>query len=82
MVLFFTCRPIIHFEGFFYYLFLAALCLHCCARALSSFGEQGPLHCAAQASHCYGFSCCGVRALGVQASVVVAHGLSTCGLRL
>ena len=34
------------------------------------------LHCSAQASHCGGFSRCGARALGVQASVVVAHGLS------
>ena len=33
------------------------------------------LRCGAQASHCGGFSCCGARALGVQASVVVARGL-------
>ena len=26
-------------------------------------------------SHCGGFSCCGARALGTRASVVVAHGL-------
>ena len=37
------------------------------------------LCCGAQASYCSGFSCCGARALGVQASVVVAHGLSSCG---
>ena len=37
--------------------------------------------CSAQTSHCSGFSCCGARALGAQASVVVAHGLSSCGLR-
>ena len=49
----------------FIYLFLAALGLPCCARA----------------SHCSGFSCCGARALGVQASVAVARGLSSCGLR-
>ena len=30
---------------------------------------------------CGGFSCCGARAVGTQASVVVAHGLSSCGLR-
>ena len=41
------------------YLFLAALGL-CCG---------------AWASHCSGFSCCGAQALGVWASVVVAHGL-------
>ena len=39
------------------------------------------LHCGAQASHCSGFSCCGACALGTQASVVVAHGLSSCGSR-
>ena len=36
------------------------------------------LRCGAWASHCGGFSC-GARALGEQASVVVAHGLSSCG---
>ena len=39
------------------------------------------LLCGERASHGGGFSCCGARALGVQASVVVAHGLSSCGLR-
>ena len=29
-------------------------------------------------SRCTGFSCCGARALGAQASVVVARGLSIC----
>ena len=33
------------------------------------------------ASHCGGFSCCRAQALGVQASVVVARGLSSCGSR-
>ena len=37
------------------------------------------LRCGAWASHCGGFSCCGARALGMQASVVVACGLSSCG---
>ena len=39
--------------------------------------------CGAQVSHCGGFSCCGAWALGTQASVVVAHGLScsvACGI--
>ena len=36
------------------------------------------LRCGAWASHCGGFSCCGAWALGVRASVVVAHGLSSC----
>ena len=39
------------------------------------------LRCGARASHCGGFSCCGARALGAQASVVVARGLSSCGSR-
>ena len=51
----------------FIYLFLAALGLGCCVQAFSS--------CGAQASHCDGFSCCRAWALGVQASVVVAHRL-------
>ena len=37
------------------------------------------LRCGARASHCGGFSCCGARALGARASVVVARGLSSCG---
>ena len=32
-----------------------------------------------RASYCGGFSCCGARALGAGASVVVVHGLSSCG---
>ena len=32
-----------------------------------------------RASHCGGFSRCGAQALGTRASVVVAHGLSSCG---
>ena len=39
------------------------------------------LRCGAWASHCGGFSCCGARALGTRASVVVVCGLSSCGLR-
>ena len=37
------------------------------------------LRCSARASHCGGFSCCGARALGAWASVVVARGLRSCG---
>ena len=50
---------------------MAALGLRCCARAFSSYG--------AWSSHCGGFSCCGAWALGVRASVVAAHELSSCG---
>ena len=37
------------------------------------------LHCGPWASHCGGFSCCRVRALGAGASVVVARGLWSAG---
>ena len=61
---------------------MAALGLHCCARAFSSWRRAGaPLPWGARASHCGGFSCCGARALGMWVSVVVAHGLSSCGSR-
>ena len=60
---------------FFFLKFLAALGLHCCVRAFSSCSE----YCGAQASHCGGFSCCRAQAPGAQASVVAAHGLSSCG---
>ena len=61
---------------------LATLGLHCCAGAFSSWGERGAtLHCGAQTSHRGGFSCFGARVLGVWASVVVARGLNSCGLR-
>ena len=35
--------------------------------------------CSAWVSHCGDFSCCGAQALGMQASVVVARGLRSCG---
>ena len=43
--------------------------------------SRATLRCGARASHCGGFSCCGARAQGTQASVVGAHGLSSCGSR-
>ena len=42
--------------------------------------RAAPRH-GARASHCSGLSRCGARAPGTQASVVLAHGLSSCGLR-
>ena len=77
-------RDNLFFFFFFFplnYLFLVVLGLRCCARAFSSCGERGLLCCGAWASHCSGFSCCRARALGAQASVVVARGLSSCGAR-
>ena len=50
------------------------------ARRLSLVVVSGAtLRWGAWASRCSGFSCCGARALGTWASVVVAHGLSSCG---
>ena len=65
-------------------LLLAALGLPCCTWAFSGFTKRGLLSsCGAQASHCSGLPCCGAQALGVRASVAVAHGLScslVCGI--
>ena len=69
-------------------LFLAALCLRCCAHGLSlvavsrgysslwctDFSLQWPLLLWSTGSRCAGFNNCGMRA-----SVVVARGLSSCG---
>ena len=73
------------FLVFFLFFFLAALGLCCCTWAFSSCGERELLIVAvhrlliAGASHRGGFSCCRARALGARASVVAAHGLSSCG---
>ena len=59
---------------------MAALGLCCCTRALSSCGEQELLFVAVRRLLIAVASlCCGAWALGVRASVVVAHGLSSCG---
>ena len=64
------------------YVFLAALGLCYFAWVFSSCGEWGAaLPCSAWPSHCRGFSFCRVQALGVQASVSLASGLSSCGSR-
>ena len=52
------------------------------SRASLSFSEWRLLSsCGVQASHCCVFSYGGAQALGAQASVVEAHGLSSCTLR-
>ena len=62
---------------------MAVLGLRCCAWAFSSCREQGLLlivvHGLLIAVACL---CCGAQALGAQASVVVAHGFRSCGLRV
>ena len=65
----------------FIYLFLAALGLRCCTRAFSSCGEWGLLFVAVRGLLVAVASRCGARALGMQASVIVARGLSSCGLQ-
>ena len=76
-----TCISFLKKFYLFIYLFLAALGLCCCAWAFSSCGELGLLCVAVHgASRCSGFSRCGAQALGVRTSVVVARGLSSCGL--
>ena len=79
-----VCFFFVFFNKFIYYfiLFLAALGLRCCTWTFSSCGDRGAtLRCGVRASHCSGFSCCRAWALGVQASVVAARRLSSCGSR-
>ena len=58
---------------------MAVLGLRCCEQAFSSCGEQGLLFIAVRGLLIMVVSRCGTRALGARASVVVAHGLSSCG---
>ena len=61
---------------------MAELGLCCCARASSSCREQGLLFVAVRGLRIAVASRCRARALGMQASVVVARGLSSCGSRV
>ena len=60
------------------YLFLIYFIFGCIGSSLLHTGflwllqAAAALRCGVQASHCGGFSCCGARTLGAQASVVVA----------
>ena len=77
--------PLLKFFFFFNFIYLFIFgcvgSLLLCAGFLSLLRAGDTLPCGARASHCGGFSCCGARALGVWASVVVACGLSSCGSR-
>ena len=68
----------IYIYFFFFNLFLFGCIgsLLLCAGFLQLRRAGATLPCGAQASHCGGFSCCGAWALGMRASVVVAHRLS------
>ena len=75
-----TSNTLLAYVFFKIFLFLAALGLCCCTWSFFWLQRVGAtLGCGARASHCGGFSWCGARALGAWASVVVAHGLSSCG---
>ena len=64
---------------FFVFFVFAALGLLCCMRAFSSCGEQGLLFVGVRRLLIVVASCCGARALGAQASAVVACGFRSCG---
>ena len=69
---------------FFFFKFICLFYFWLCWVFVAAHGLSlvaASLRCGARASNCGGFSCCGARALGAQASVVVAHGLSSCGLQ-
>ena len=63
----------------FVYLFMAVLGLRCCRWAFSSCGERGLLFVAVCRLLIAVAPRCRARALGTRASVVAAHGLSSCG---
>ena len=69
-----------NFIYLFIYLFLASLGFRCCARAFSSCGEPPLLFFVVRGLLIAVASCCRAWALGAWASVVVARGLSSCGL--
>ena len=71
-----------HFFKFYLFMYLAALGLCCCSWAFSSCGDQGLLFIMVRGLFIAVASlCCGAQALGMQVSVVVARGLSSCGLQ-
>ena len=77
----FLCSVWIFFFNLFI-LFLAELGLHCCAQVFSSCCGRGLLFVVMRGLLIAVASlCCGARALGMWASVVVARGLSSCGPR-
>ena len=60
---------------------MTALGLRCCTRAFSSCGKRGLFFVAVPGLLIAVASRCRAQALGVWASVVVVHGLSSCGSR-
>ena len=81
-----TCSVNIKCSSIFFLIYLFYLFIFGCvgslllgAGFLQLWQAGATLRCGARTSHCGGFSCCGARALGTRASVVVAHGLGSCG---
>ena len=70
-----------YFLKFIFYLFIFGYIVSLLLRASFLQLQQvgATLCCGGQASHCGCFSCCGARAVGTRASVVVKRGLSSCG---
>ena len=67
-------------KNLFTYYFLAELGLRCCVWAFSSCSERGLLFVAlSRLLIAVASLCCRAQALGTQAAVVVARGLSSCG---
>ena len=70
---------------YYYYYFKICLFIFGCTGSwllcagLSPVAARGGYSCVIRASHGSGFFCCGTLALGMQASVVPVHGLSSCG---
>ena len=66
-----------------FYLFIYLFIFGCTGSSLlcglSLVEASRGFRCGARTSHCGGFSCHRAQALGVRASVVVTHGLSSCG---
>ena len=67
-------------QSFFSFFWLHWFFIAACWLSLVA-ASRGYSCCGVRASHCGGFSCCRARALGMQASEVVACGLSSCGLQ-
>ena len=79
MVLFYFIY-LLTFNYLFIYFWLCWVFVAACGLSLVA-SSRDHSSCSVQASHCGGFSCWEAWALGVQASVVVARGLSSCGSR-
>ena len=75
---FFFLKPWLEFFLIHLFIYLWLRWVFVAAHGLSLVAESGG-YSSLRASHCGGFSCCGAQALGAQASVVVARGLSSCG---